>query len=126
MKIDTLIEEYLHAAMHAGVIRDIDGLKLPPEFFPDIVVMLMNEEISGRLASGLVGYTLAHGLDITEMEVMIPRSVSVACLELLRPYAIPERPDLVEIVARCTVANNKYLQGKDIEESGATNVTQLH
>ena len=126
MKIDTLIEEYLHEAMHAGIIRDMDNLILPPEFFPDIVVMLMNEEISGRLASGLVGYTLALGHDISEMEVMIPRSVSIACLDLLRPYAIAERPDLMEIVSRCDAANNRYLQGKDIEESGATNVTQLH
>ena len=126
-KLEQIIEEYLFAAMSQGIILDMDNQTLDNEFFPDIVVMMMNEEVlSGRLSNGLVGYVLALGYGITDMKVMVPREVSLACLELLRPYAQGDRPDLLEVVTRCDRANNKFLTGKDIEESGADNVTQLH
>ena len=126
-KLETLLESFIFDAMHSGIIRDADEQLLPNEYFPDIVLMMLQEEQGyGRLTNGLVGYTLGKGLNVTEMEVMIPRSVSIACLELIRPFADADRPDLMEVVTRCDKVNNKYLTGKDIEESGATNVTQLH
>lgn len=126
-KLETLTEQYIFEAMAAGIVRDMDGENLPPEYFPDIIVMMMNEEMgAGRLTSGLTGYCLAKGEDVIELGVLIPRDVSVACLELIRPYANGDRPDLLEIITRCDRANNNYLTGKDIEESGADNVTQLH
>lgn len=126
-KLEALTETYIFEAMAAGIVRDMDGENLPPEYFPDIIVMMMNEDMgAGRLTSGLTGYCLAKGEDVIALGCLIPRDVSVACLELIRPYATFERQDLMEIISRCDRANNKYLTGKDIENSGADNVTQLH
>ena len=125
--LQELIEQYLFLCMSEGVMRDTENNLLPNEYFPDVLVMMMNEDYhSGRLSNGLVGYVLGMDHGINELEVMIPRSVSLACLELLRPFAQGDRPDLAEIVTRCDKANNTFLTGKEIEESGADNVTQLH
>lgn len=124
--LQLIIEQYLFGVMAEGVVRDAELNLIPNEYFPDIVVMLMNEEPEERLTAGLVGYALGLGLNVEASKVQIPREVSLACLELLRPYATAERPDLTDIVIRCDRANHKYLTGKDIEESGANNVTQLH
>jgi len=125
--LEVLLEDFIFEAMHSGIIRDAQEQLLPNDYFPDIVLMLMQEEMGiGRLTNGLIGYALGRGLDVIDLEVMIPRSVSLACLELMRPFAISERPDLIEVVARCDRVNGKYLTSKDIEESGADNVTQLH
>lgn len=126
-KLETLLESFIFDAMHSGIIRDADEQLLPNEYFPDIILMLMNEEMGyGRLTNGFVGYALGKGLDVRALGVQIPREVSIACLELLRPFADAERPDLMEVVTRCDKVNRECLTGKDIEESGATNVTQLH
>ena len=105
----------------------MDGENLPNEYIPDIVIMMMNEEVHyGRLSNGLVGYVLGQGLDVFETGCMVPREVSLACLEILRPFATAERPDIQEAIIRCDKANQKFLTSKDIEASEATNVTQLH
>ena len=124
--LEQLIELYIFGCMHEGIIRDAEMEMIPNDYFPDIVVMMMNEDAAGRLTSGLIGYVLALGYNIHNMEVQVPRSVSIACLELLRPFAAADRPDLLEVIHRCDRANGKYLTGQDIEESGADNVTQLH
>lgn len=127
--LQPIIEEYLLQCMAEGVLRDTENNLLPEEYFPDVLVMMMNEDYQvGRLSNGLVGYVIGAGLGLAVTNVLIPRTVSLACLELLRPYALDGggRPDLLEIVQRCDRANNKFLTGKDIEESGATNVTTLH
>ena len=125
-KLQPLIEEYLHAIMDAGLVRDENSQLLTPDFFPDIVMMMMQEEMNGRITAGLAGYTLAKGINIMEAGVLVPRELQLACLELVRPYATIERPDLIELVARCEKADAIYTTDKAIDESGATNVTTLH
>ena len=125
-KLQPLIEEYLHAIMDAGLVRDQESQLLPPDYFPDIVMMMMQEEMNGRITAGLAGYALAKGFDIMETGVLIPRELQLACLELVRPYATIERPDLIELVSRCEKSDALYLTDKEIAESGATNVRTLH
>ena len=126
-KLEALVEEYLFKCMAVGIIRDMEGQLMPNEYLPDIVIMMMNEEVhTGRLSNGLVGYALGQGYDVMELGCMVPREVSLACLEILRPFATPERPDIQEAITRCDRANSKFLTSKDIEASEATNVTQLH
>lgn len=127
INLQPIIEEYLLLCMAEGVLRDTENNLLPEEYFPDVLVMMMNEDYQvGRLSNGLVGYVIGAGHTLVDTDVMIPRSVSLACLELLRPFATDDRPDLLEILQRCDRANNKFLTGKEIEESGADNVTTLH
>ena len=125
-KLQQLIEAYIFDMLHAGVIRDTANNKLPNEFFPDAVCMMIQEDLYGRLTSGLIGYVLAVEGDVDDLQVMSPRAVSLACLELLRPYANADRPDIADVVRRCDKANDCFKTDQAIDESGATNVTTLH
>lgn len=119
------LNQYLLKLAEQGLIQTSDGQPITEELMVHVYVGAIGEGPEGRIAVGFVGYLLGVGADVIALDAHAPRTVALATIELLKPYA-GTLPIVDELLAECDKYNSEFLQNQEIDASGATNVTKLH